>query len=172
MNHLIPGSTSNSEPLTMSQKTHLSEDTATYYAKYYRQAVATVGASVFAVPSGSPFENIKTRMQSYNFTSALACAKYTYRNEGARGFFAGTTAPLAGLLLTRVLNFGVYRKAKYYLDGVIENATGSSPLQHVNRPGTYPNAATIVCFTGAGAIAGIPIALVMSMSISSSLTVC
>lgn len=142
---------------------NLPEDTAKYYAKYYRQGVATAGASLIAIPSGSPFENVKTRMQSYHFTSALACTRYTYQHEGARGFFAGTTAPLTGLLLTRVLNFGVYRKAKYYLDGVIENTTGSSPLQHVNKPGTYPNVSTVLCFTGAGAISGVPLAIIMSM---------
>jgi hypothetical protein len=51
------------------------------------------------------------------------------------------------LTLTRVAGFSVYQKAKYSLDGIIENATGISPLQTVNTPGSYPNVQTVACFT-------------------------
>lgn len=37
---------------------------------------------------------------------------------------------------------------------MIESVTGSSPLQHVNKMGTYPNLSTVLCFTGSGMIAG------------------
>jgi hypothetical protein len=66
----------------------------------------------------------------------------------------GTTAPLLSLTITRVAGFSVYQKAKYTLDGIIENATGISPLQTVNTPGSYPNFQTVACFTTAGAISG------------------
>lgn len=66
----------------------------------------------------------------------------------------GTTAPLLSLTITRVAGFSVYQKAKYTLDGIIENATGISPLQTVNTPGSYPNLQTVACFTTAGAISG------------------
>jgi hypothetical protein len=58
------------------------------------------------------------------------------------------------LTLTRVAGFSVYQKAKYSLDGIIENATGISPLQTVNTPGSYPNVQTVACFTLAGALSG------------------
>ena len=48
----------------------------------------------------------------------------------------------------------MYQKAKYSLDGIIENATGISPLQTVNTPGSYPNLQTVACFTAAGAFSG------------------
>ncbi|KAK4941205.1 hypothetical protein LTR10_018878 [Elasticomyces elasticus] len=44
--------------------------------------------------------------------------------------------------------------AKYTFDGWIEAATGTSPLQHVNKPGTYPTIYTIACFSGAGMVSG------------------
>jgi hypothetical protein len=37
---------------------------------------------------------------------------------------------------------------------VIERATGSSPLEWVNTPGTYPTLGTLACFTTAGVIQG------------------
>jgi hypothetical protein len=58
------------------------------------------------------------------------------------------------LTLTRVAGFSVYQKSKYSLDGIIENATGISPLQTVNTPGSYPNVQTVACFTLAGAFSG------------------
>jgi solute carrier family 25 (mitochondrial carnitine/acylcarnitine transporter), member 20/29 len=67
---------------------------------------------------------------------------------------AGTWAPLASLTITRTMSFSIYRQAKYKLDSMIESVTGSSPLQHVNKTGTYPNLSTVVCFAGSGAIAG------------------
>lgn len=48
----------------------------------------------------------------------------------------------------------MYQKAKYSLDGIIENVTGVSPLQTVNTPGSYPNLQTVACFTTAGALSG------------------
>ncbi|KPI38818.1 putative mitochondrial carrier [Cyphellophora attinorum] len=132
----------------------LDRDAAVYWAKYYRQGLATAPATVIAICAGSPFENAKVRMQSKYFPSALDATKYMYRTEGLRGFWVGTWAPLASLTVTRTISFSIYRRAKYQLDSMIESVTGSSPLQHVNRVGSYPNLSTVVCFTGSGMIAG------------------
>lgn len=103
------------------------------------------------------------------FPSAVDATKYLYHTEGLRGFWVGecalppvtantdwkgTWAPLASLTITRTLTFSIYRRAKYGLDSMIESITGSSPLQHVNKMGTYPNLSTVLCFTGSGMIAG------------------
>ena len=77
-------------------------------------------------------------------------------------FHPGTFSPLVSITTSRALGFSIYRKAKYTLDGYIETATGSSPLQHVNKPGTYPNSSTLLCFTGAGMISGGVTAFVLS----------
>lgn len=141
-------------PLGMQHGGMWDHDTQVYYMKRYRTQLASAPASFLSVFVGSPFENLKTRMQSHNFANAYDCFKYTVRTEGWKGLWAGTTAPLLSLTITRVAGFSVYQKAKYSLDGLIENATGVSPLQTVNTPGSYPNLQTVACFTTAGAISG------------------
>ena len=131
-----------------------SRDAFVRFAKTYRQLTATAPAASLAVLAGAPLENIKTRMQSKYFTSALACTRYTYQTEGIKGFWVGTWSPLVSLVITRSAQFQIYRWAKYKIDKVIEQATGDSPLQHVNKVGTYPNLSTSVCFGGAGMLAG------------------
>jgi solute carrier family 25 (mitochondrial carnitine/acylcarnitine transporter), member 20/29 len=66
------------------------------------------------------------------------------------------------ITLSRTFSFSIYRKAKYKIDEIIESTTGVSPLQHVNKPGTFPNVSTVVCFGGAGMIAGGAMATVLS----------
>lgn len=129
-------------------------DTQVYYFKYFRQFWASGPAAAVAVVAGSPFENIKTRMQSKHFPSAFSAAKFIYQHEGIRGFWTSTLTPLWSLTFSRTLGFIAYRKAKYDVDRVIERATGESPLEWVNTAGTYPNLGTLVCFSTAGAISG------------------
>ena len=64
--------------------------------------------------------------------------------------------------MSRAFGFSIYRKAKYVFDGWIETATGHSPLQHVNKPGTYPTLSTVTCFTGAGMVSGAICAFTLS----------
>ncbi|RMZ75237.1 hypothetical protein DV737_g5392, partial [Chaetothyriales sp. CBS 132003] len=129
-------------------------DSIVGFAKSHRQITATAPAACIAVLAGAPLENVKTRMQSKYFPSALACTKYTYRTEGVRGFWIGTWSPLVSLVVTRSAQFQIYRWAKYKIDRAIEQTTGQSPLQHVNTVGTYPNLSTWLCFGGAGMLAG------------------
>ncbi|KIW15451.1 hypothetical protein PV08_05497 [Exophiala spinifera] len=139
-----------------------SPDTRIYYAKKYRQVLSSAPAVALAVVAGAPFENLKVRMQSHYFPNAWQATKYTFRTEGLRGFWTGTLPPLFSITFSRALGFSIYRKAKYAIDGCIEKATGSSPLQHVNKPGTYPNIYTLACFTGAGMISGGATAVVLT----------
>ncbi|EXJ85383.1 hypothetical protein A1O1_05747 [Capronia coronata CBS 617.96] len=131
-----------------------SKDTRIYYAKKYRQVLSSAPACALAVAAGAPLENIKVRMQSHHFRNAFQATKYTYTTEGLRGFWAGTLTPLVSITVSRALGFSIYRKAKYTLDSWIESVTGRSPLQHVNKPGTYPDLSTMTCFTGAGMVSG------------------
>ncbi|KAJ9609087.1 hypothetical protein H2200_006858 [Cladophialophora chaetospira] len=131
-----------------------SPDTRIYYTKKYRQFLSSAPACAIAVIAGAPLENVKTRMQSRHFVNGWDCFKFTYRTEGIRGFWAGTFNPLVSITMSRALGFSIYRKAKYTFDGWIEAATGRSPLQHVNKPGTYPDIYTMTCFTGAGMVSG------------------
>ncbi|KAJ9625382.1 hypothetical protein H2204_010355 [Knufia peltigerae] len=158
-----------------------SPDTRIYYAKKYRQVLSSAPSAALAVVAGAPFENLKVRMQSHYFPNAWQATRYTYRTEGLRGFWAGrrtrleatfdstltraylgTLPPLFSITFSRALGFSIYRKAKYAIDSWIEKTTGSSPLQHVNKPGTYPTIYTLACFTGAGMISGGVTAVVLT----------
>lgn len=79
----------------------------------------------------------------------------------------GTFNPLVSITTSRALGFSIYRKAKYTFDSWIEAATGQSPLQHVNKPGTYPDIYTLTCFTGAGMVSGGVTAVALSMTFTS-----
>ena len=59
------------------------------------------------------------------------------------------------MTLVRTVTFSTYQKVKYKMSSMIGRATGQEePLVTVNRPGSVPSAATIACFTAAGAAGG------------------
>lgn len=129
-------------------------DSRVQLLKTYRTQFASAPAVALSVLAGSPFENLKTRMQSRHFANALECARYTLRTEGYRGFWAGSVPPLFYLTFTRVSGFSFYQKAKYAINDALERTTGHSPLTEVNTPGTLPNISSIGCFSIAGSISG------------------
>jgi hypothetical protein len=55
----------------------------------------------------------------------------------------------------RVASFTAYQKAKYAISDLFEKNTGISPLVAYNTPGSLPTVSTVVCFSGAGMIAGL-----------------
>jgi hypothetical protein len=77
--------------------------------------------------------------------------------------FVGTTTPLISITFTRISTFSIYQWAKYVVDAAIERSTGRSPLILVNTPNTYPDVATIGCFTVAGAMTGAALTPVVGM---------
>lgn len=77
--------------------------------------------------------------------------------------FVGTTTPLISITFTRISTFSIYQWAKYVVDAAIEKSTGRSPLILVNTPNTYPDVATIGCFTVAGAMTGAALTPVVGM---------
>ncbi|KKY23844.1 putative mitochondrial carrier protein [Phaeomoniella chlamydospora] len=109
-------------------------DSRVQLLKTYRTQFASAPAVALSVLAGSPFENLKTRMQSRHFANALECARYTLRTEGYRGFWAGSVPPLFYLTFTRVSGFSFYQKAKYAINDALERTTGHSPLTEVNTP--------------------------------------
>lgn len=77
---------------------------------------------------------------------------------------------MAAITVHRAFSFWVYREAKYSIDKVIERATGDSPLEWVNTPGTYPNLSTLACFTTAGIIQGAALTPFLSKLVPVDLT--
>lgn len=70
-------------------------------------------------------------------------------------FYIGALAPVFSVTAVRMTSFSIYQKAKYKYSAAIGKATGSDePLIVVNRPGSIPTPATMLCFGAAGATAG------------------
>lgn len=61
---------------------------------------------------------------------------------------------MASITLVRTVSFSIYQRAKYAYSGWVKQNFGYDIIQHVNRPGTYPNLWSIACFGAAGATAG------------------
>lgn len=69
--------------------------------------------------------------------------------------YIGALAPVFSVTAVRMTSFSIYQKAKYKYSAAIGKATGSDePLIVVNRPGSIPTPATMLCFGAAGATAG------------------
>lgn len=123
------------------------------FAKKYRTEISASTSSVLSTALAFPLDFAKSRMQSYGqgFTVTV---KDAYKAEGLRAFWRGVGPPMVSVTVVRTLSFSMYQKSKYFLDRSILGMTGKSPLAIANAPGSYPNAYTLACFGGAGAMAG------------------
>lgn len=138
-------------PTTMTPTT----ENAKHWAKVYRTGIASGASSVLSTVTAFPLDSIKTRMQAYRYANFTECVQHTYKSEGARGFWRGALAPVFSVTAVRMTSFSIYQKAKYKYSAAIGKATGSDePLIVVNRPGSIPTPATMLCFGAAGATAG------------------
>lgn len=120
----------------------------------YRTEIAASSSSVFSTLAAFPLDSVKTRMQTYQYRGFLDCVKHTYRTENLAGFFRGVTAPMVSITLVRTISFSIYQQAKHVYADWVKRRLGIDILRHVNRPGTYPNLYSILCFGAAGATAG------------------
>ncbi|KAK6583281.1 hypothetical protein PZA11_004357 [Diplocarpon coronariae] len=130
------------------------------WVKRYRTEIAASTSSVLSTFIAFPLDSIKTRVQTYSYSSYADCIQKTYQTEKFRGFFRGVTAPLLSITVVRTISFSVYQKSKYTYADWFKKNFGVDPLLHVNKPGNYPNLSTIACFGAAGATAGSLITLV------------
>ncbi|KAI9664589.1 MAG: hypothetical protein M1821_006035 [Bathelium mastoideum] len=122
--------------------------------KKYRTEVAASSASLLSTFVTFPLDSVKSRVQTYKFSTSYACAVHTYKTEGIYGFWRGTLAPLASITLVRTVSFSIYQSAKYTLDKWFYARTGSSPLKIANQDGALPTFSTVTCFGVAGAASG------------------
>ncbi|KJZ80221.1 hypothetical protein HIM_00071 [Hirsutella minnesotensis 3608] len=138
----------------MPPKTGGPRDRANSLVWRYRTEIAASSSSVFSTLAAFPLDSVKTRMQTYQYRGFLDCVKHTYRTEQLGGFFRGVTAPMASITLVRTVSFSIYQRAKHVYSDWVKKNLGYDIIQHVNRPGTYPNLYSIACFGAAGATAG------------------
>ncbi|KAM5493004.1 hypothetical protein MaudMau93_001098 [Microsporum audouinii] len=125
------------------------------FLKDYRIQTASATSTILACLAVTPLENVKTRLQSYNFKGTSDCLRYMLKHEGPRGFMAGALPPLASLTIVRVTNFTVYQKLKHALSDLVEKNTGTSPLATYNTPGSLPTFTGVSCFMISGMVAGV-----------------
>ncbi|RBR01470.1 hypothetical protein FVER53590_11502 [Fusarium verticillioides] len=124
------------------------------FVKRYRTEIAASSSSAFSTLAAFPLDSVKTRMQTYHYNGFLDCVRKTYHAEKLGGFFRGVTAPMASITLVRTVSFSIYQRAKYSYSAWVKRNFGFDIIGHVNRPGTYPNLYSVVCFGAAGATAG------------------
>ncbi|KAJ6441798.1 mitochondrial carrier protein [Purpureocillium lavendulum] len=133
-------------------------DRANSFVWRYRTEIAASSSSVFSTLAAFPLDSVKTRMQTYQYNGFLDCVKRTYRTENLAGFFRGKSTlpyPAHGFeVVVRRISFSIYQRAKYAYSGWVKQNFGYDIIQHVNRPGTYPNLWSVACFGAAGATAG------------------
>ncbi|KAI9753461.1 MAG: hypothetical protein M4579_005145 [Chaenotheca gracillima] len=130
------------------------------WMKTYRTEVAASTSSILSTFVAYPLDSVKTRMQAYKFRTFIDCVQHTYRTEGPKSFWRGSTAPLASITLVRTVSFSIYQKAKYTYSDWWEASTGRAPLIDINTRYSRPNLATISCFGAAGATAGAAITVI------------
>lgn len=61
------------------------------WVKRYRTQVSASSASVLSTITAFPLDSVKTRLQIYPYNGFIDCVSTTYKTEGMRGFFRGTS---------------------------------------------------------------------------------
>ena len=97
--------------------------------KTLKDCLAGTAGGIGQVLAGQPFDTVKVRIQTQSmdnplYSSALDCAKKTFRREGGLAFYKGTLTPLIGVGACVSIQFGVFGAMKRYFDGV----NAGSPL--------------------------------------------
>ncbi|ANB11708.1 Ymc1p [Sugiyamaella lignohabitans] len=101
-----------------------------------------VGGAV-QVLVGQPFDLVKVRLQTGQFSSGVEAVTQTLKNEGLSAFYKGTTAPLIGVGACVSVQFYAFHEAKRQL------------LSYNQRTNNSPHQLTYPQFYIAGATAGL-----------------
>ncbi|MCJ1414626.1 hypothetical protein MMC32_000953 [Xylographa parallela] len=132
-----------------------SPELAKHWAKRYRTVIAASTSTLLATAVSHPIDTVKMQMQIGAGNPFVRSVREMYNTGGLRIFYKGFLAPLATYTIVRTANFEAYQRAKYAFSSAIGIATGKeAPLVTVNRPGSTPTPATVLCFGAAGALAG------------------
>ncbi len=61
--------------------------------KTYRIEAAASASSMVSTVCAFPLDSVKTRMQAHKYHGFVDCVQATYRKEGVKGFFRGSSSP-------------------------------------------------------------------------------
>ncbi|KAJ6264322.1 hypothetical protein Dda_0467 [Drechslerella dactyloides] len=133
-------------------------DPAAPFAKRYRTEIAASTSSVFSTLSSFPLDSVKTRMQTYRFNSFWDCVIQTHHNEGIRGFWRGSLAPLASISMVRTISFSVYTSSLGFYKRGIRKIVGEDAARY--QPGTLPGLSNLAQYFLSGGTAGAVVSVV------------
>ncbi|RVD81209.1 uncharacterized protein DFL_009083 [Arthrobotrys flagrans] len=128
------------------------------FIKRYRTEIAASTSSVFSTLSSFPLDSVKTRMQTYKFDSFWDCVVQTHRNEGIRGFWRGSLAPLASISLVRTISFSVYTSSLGFYKRGIRKVVGQDAARY--QPGTFPHPSNLAQYFLSGGTAGAVVSVI------------
>lgn len=105
----------------------------------YKNFIAGAVQGTLTVATGHPFDLVKARMQSGQYSSTYRCVAHTLKREGIFGFYRGSLANLSLYLFKRPLEYPLaellkQRTKNNYLTGAgtgIFSAVIGTPLQVV-----------------------------------------
>ncbi|KAJ1804415.1 hypothetical protein LPJ56_006738, partial [Coemansia sp. RSA 2599] len=80
-----------------------------------RTLASAVTAAVTGMLAGYPFDSLKTRMQTHDYPSLLACARRSIADEGIRGLYRGLLPPLITASAAKSMSFSVFERTKRWL---------------------------------------------------------
>lgn len=78
----------------------------------YKPMLMSYSSSLASTTIGYPFDSMKTRMQTYKFTSAFDCFSQTIKTEGFKGLFRGISAPLVSTSFSKSMGVTLYMSFK------------------------------------------------------------
>ncbi|KAJ2861324.1 hypothetical protein FB639_005517 [Coemansia asiatica] len=80
-----------------------------------RTLASAVTAAVTGMLAGYPFDSLKTRMQTHDYPSLLACARRSIAEEGILGLYRGLLPPLITASAAKSMSFSVFERTKRWL---------------------------------------------------------
>ncbi|KAI5813393.1 mitochondrial carrier domain-containing protein [Pyronema omphalodes] len=104
------------------------------YARKYRTEIAASASSCVSTFIAFPLDSVKTRMQAYKFRSFWDCVTQTKQNEGMRGFWRGSLAPLVSVTVVRTISFSIYSKSKSLYAGTLKQVFGDKLVSMPHAP--------------------------------------
>ncbi|KAI9505590.1 mitochondrial carrier domain-containing protein, partial [Coemansia spiralis] len=80
-----------------------------------RTLASAITAAVTGMLVGYPFDSLKTRMQTHQYQSLLACARRSISEEGVAGLYRGLLPPLLTASTAKSMSFSVFEQTKQWL---------------------------------------------------------
>lgn len=104
------------------------------------EIIPAIGYAISTTILSSPFDTVKTRLQSGMYSNTFECFNKTFKNEGIIGLYRSSTIPMFSHIIKRLYQFHLFNyltkncNINPYISGLICGTTGSilcTPLQMI-----------------------------------------